>query len=491
MSYESVSFILDDHVCRCHPAAAEFVKDHWDSFFSAALKRAFPSREETKSVAIGELSPEAAIYKVSPEACFHQSRLGPREAIRQINDLTIKNPDKTLVLCCRSFNFNHIRLVSTLKKRGFTLILITFSSLMNGSLPVSKAGSLFDYIYFPADYRAYLTVLRNIGPTYFHYIGHMFHYDDALLARLYCHAPFIYEFCDITSTAFDRDSYGRLRSTEEAEVEFWCERYLCENADGIIYQDSDDSMRFLQEKYAISAPTIQFQSYAVREDIPQEKETQTGHDGPVRLVYAGGVHGNQDPKNDGYYLTRSLLRIIPLLTAQGFQFDIYNCYDESGQGFEEFYALRDREPLFTYHRPVLVDELPERLARYDYGWYGLDFSQTVASDQFYRECFGSKFWAYIEAGLPIIMSKEHEYMAGLTAQYGIGIPFCMGDVKDVKSRLEQYDYPNLKENVRKARAIFSMENQIDRLLKFYEKARLHAQAMEKMTHWTALEDSTG
>jgi len=241
-------------------------------------------------------------------------------------------------------------------------------------------------------------------------------------------------------------------------------------------------MRFLQEKYAVSAPTIQFQSYAIGKNMPQEKRTRTEHDGPPRLVYAGGVHSNRDPRNDGYYLTRSLLRIVPLLTAQGLRFDIYNCYDESGQGFEEFYALMDREPLFTYHHSVLIDKLPEELARYDYGWYGLDFSQAVASDQFYKECFGSKFWTYIEAGLPIIMSKEHEYMAGLAAQYGIGIPFCMDDVKELKSRLGRYDYHTLKENVRKARAVFSMEKQIDRLLSFYEKTRLHAQTMEKMPH---------
>jgi len=97
---------------------------------------------------------------------------------------------------------------------------------------------------------------------------------------LHCHAPFIYEFGDATSPAFDQRSYGRLPGTEETEVAFWCERYVCENADGIIYQGSDDSLRFLQEKYAIHAPIMKFQP---EENHPRHKERQTPEDRLVRL----------------------------------------------------------------------------------------------------------------------------------------------------------------------------------------------------------------
>jgi len=446
--------------------------------------------EKMKSVAAGMLLPGTEIYTVTPERRSAQSRLEFKEVIRHINDLTIDNPDKTLVFCCRSFNLNQIRVVSALKDKGFTIILITFSSLINGAIHISKIGSIFDYVYIPTNYKDYLNVLRNIGPTCIHYIGHMFHYCDAILAMLYCHSPFILEFSDIMSTAFDENSYASLRSPEEAEIEFWCEKFLCENADGIIYQDSEASMSFLKEKYSVNAPTIQFQSYVLRKNIPPLTEAMSRQEGPIRLVYAGGVHSNRDLKNDGYYLTRSLLEIAPALTAQGFQFDIYNCYDHSGQGFEEFYALARKEPLFNYYRPVLSEELPEILAQYDYAWYGLDFSKTIAFDQFYRECFGSKFWAYIEAGLPIIISKEHQYMTGLASKHGIGIPFCMSDLHDLMTLLARYDYGELKKNVCRAGIAFSLENQIDRLLEFYERDRLYGRAKKNIDLLLKMEESS-
>jgi hypothetical protein len=432
--------------------------------------------------------PETALFSVSMQKRPRTQRPGLKEVIRDINHLIIDNPEKTIVFCCRSFNLNQTKLVSAVKEKGYSTILISFASLISGSVDIASVSSLFDYIYLPPSYAEYRNVMRNISPSCVHYTGHMFHCHDAMLARLYSHAPFIFEYNDMTSVAFDPETYRRLKGEAAAEIEFWCERFVCEHADGIIYKDSDAAFDDLHRRYNISAPSLQFQTYVSRTHHHHMPEDGLSDERPIRLVYAGGVHGNSDKRNDGYYLTRSLLDIASVLTRQGFQFDIYNSYDPNGSGFEDFCSLSEEDPLFNYHPPVLSEELPAVLSDYDYAWYGLDFSRAVASEQFYHNCFGSKFWSYVEAGLPIIISKEHGYMAEMAADLGVGIPFGMEDLPDLGRLIARYDYREMKKNLEKVQNEYSMERRIERLLAFYARAARYSKAKEKIDGLIKLEE---
>ncbi len=442
-----------------------------------------------EDVARRHLPETTTLFSVAAHGKPRTHRPGFREVIRDINHIIIDSPDKTIVFCCRSFNLNQTKLVSALRDKGYSTILITFASLISGSVDIASASPLFDYIYLPASYAEYRNVMRNISPTCFHYTGHMFYCHDAMLARLYCHVPFVFEYNDMTSVAFKPEAYRKLKGEEAGEIEFWCERFVLENADGILYKDSDEAFDDLHRRYNIGAPSLQFQTYVSQTHHHAMTGDEVSDERPLRLVYAGGVHGNADLRNDGYYLTRSLLDIASVLTRQGFQFDIYNSYDPNGSGFEDFCSLSERDPLFNYHTPVPAEELPAVLLDYDYAWYGLDFSRAVASGKFYHNCFGSKFWSYVEAGLPIIISKEHGYMAKLAADLGIGITFGMEDLPELGRLIARYDYREMKENLKKVQREYSMEGQIDRLLAFYARAGRYSQARKKIDGLIKLEES--
>ena len=59
----------------------------------------------------------------------------------------------------------------------------------------------------------------------------------------------------------------------------------------------------------------------------------------------------------------------------------------------------------------------------------------------------SRFVSYIEAGLPIIVNRQNEYMAKTVEKYGIGIIIeNFEDLKNIRKILEQKDYPLFQEN---------------------------------------------
>lgn len=409
--------------------------------------------------------PQARTFVPSPGTRDNAPGRRVEKIICQIN-LFIRDKPQTILFCTRSMNHNQIRFLSALKKRGWGIIVSCPTTLVCGATPFSELPPFYDLLFHPASLSEQLEIISQVRPAIVHYLAYMFHLSEAALAKMACAGPFVLECCDLTSTAFDQDSLARLKGRQWAEEEFWAEEFLFKNIEGIVFQDSPQSIECLCERYDVTGlKGLHFQSYPLQEWLqpPREKSTPP----PWRLVYAGGIHSNQDRTNDGYFLTRSLLELIPAITSQNIQFDIYNAYDRTGQGYEEFIALAREDPLFNYFPALANHNLAPVLSTYDWGWYVLDFKKTVVKKQFYQECFGSKFWAYVEAGLPILISPEHTYMAGLAKDLGIGLPFAASQIGDLRQVLDQADRDRFCSQLDLIQQEYIMEKQIKRLEDFY------------------------
>ena len=85
----------------------------------------------------------------------------------------------------------------------------------------------------------------------------------------------------------------------------------------------------------------------------------------------------------------------------------------------------------------------------------------------------NKLFEYIMAELPVAVSNFPE-MAKIVKQYGVGVVFDPGDVKDIARAInellkDEQKYTQMKENAKRAKRILNWENESGKLLEIYEE----------------------
>ena len=393
-----------------------------------------------------------------------------RRCIDEIKRLYADKGSNLIVLfAVGRISSNQIKHSLYLRKRGIRTVLLTVENDANWSLPLSSVFPYFDHVHSTqGDFLSYFYILQNVEVDIVHLTAHMYQNHFSLLVEEVCRAPVACEFYDVLSVAYSENLLEQKKGRTFSRLQFDCEKLLCENVDGIIHKDHELVIDRLREKYTMDKPVMQFQSYVCDEFVSdrQGPPSVNGHD--IRIVHVGGIH-TPDHAIDGYHLTSSLLEIVRTITNQGICFDIYNMYDSGDGQFSDYERLSRENDRFGYHRPVPNPELAGVICDYDLGWIAFDFGRTILNRAFYYASMGSKFFNFIEAGLPILVSWEHAFMAELALEYGIGIPINHHQIQHLKAFLGNYDMDELKQNVRKAQKSLSMGTQIDRLIGFYHQ----------------------
>ena len=240
-------------------------------------------------------------------------------------------------------------------------------------------------------------------------------------------------------------------------------------ADGIIMKDAPETLDFLADLYGHRpGKVLHFYPYFSEEwAAGAAVEKLSSQDGAIHIVYAGGIVN--DPKWHNYPLYRSLLAAGRCLAAQGIHLTIYNASDATGEGFEAYLALDRESPCFHYHPGVAYADLKTVLPQHDFGWFCFDFSEARENPFFHKITMGSKVFSYLEAGLPILISPEQEFMARLiTEDLGIGLRLAFADLPKLGAMLASVSWEPVRERLREAQKRWTYEEHGHRLRTFYE-----------------------
>jgi hypothetical protein len=81
-------------------------------------------------------------------------------------------------------------------------------------------------------------------------------------------------------------------------------------------------------------------------------------------------------------------------------------------------------------------------------------------------CTSNKFFNYLEAGIPIIVSDELKFMSWIVKRYQIGIVVKKEELNNLKNIIFEHDYNQMIENVIKVREKLSFQYNNKRLLLF-------------------------
>ncbi|HET6584978.1 MAG TPA: hypothetical protein VFG69_16090, partial [Nannocystaceae bacterium] len=108
---------------------------------------------------------------------------------------------------------------------------------------------------------------------------------------------------------------------------------------------------------------------------------------------------------------------------------------------------------------------------FDYGLLLYPFDDDlVVGRRHLQTALASKLFAYVAAGLPVLVSPELGYMAALVREHGIGLVVAKSELSTLGPRLASVDYAALCAAVTRAQPEFCIEHHLDGVLSLIGKA---------------------
>ena len=386
-------------------------------------------------------------------------------------------PDKKLVIFFTQIVAQHmLKTMQELYRLGYAVLVFT------ERLNITSAISLMYYAnkgYFHGVYEAsfhapyeLLEFEKLMPPHIIHAEVGMWSSEALSTVIQNSPTPVAVEYCDFPQTVFanDEDAMAAMRcSTEIYEQELEARSKVYQHASGVIMKDSPETLHFLEELYNYKPKNVlQFYHYlddkmATHGDLVKWSAGSK----EIHIVYAGAVVN--DPNWHNYPIYKSLLDAGEILAQQHIHLSVYNASDSCGQGFKEYIDLSQSCPYFHYHYAIPYADLKHVLPLHDFGWFCFDFSNTRENPFFHRITMGSKVFTYLEAGLPVLISPEQQFMARMvTEELGSGIPVSFKNLHVLKRILLERDWGPIHANILKARENWTYQKHGHKLRAFYD-----------------------
>jgi hypothetical protein len=307
-------------------------------------------------------------------------------------------------------------------------------------------------------------ILRSIPRIHLlHSFAPKSYYPD--LARLSLNKPFIHDMQDVYATY-----YGLNPSLRWLQHELPHEKACLELADGVIGHSLEPNVAYRKYKVTKKPSVLFFPLYC--DDDQFCLPVRNFKAGEVHLVYAGGVAGSH--RNPKQYGNIQFANLIGTLSAQKLHLHIYPSPSNVKGDYEEYETLAESNPYFHFHVPVAQQDLAKELSQYHFGLLPFFRGLSEQSDDKLKYATTLKLFNYLEAGIPLIVSRDLGYQSWLVERYACGMSIVAEDVKTLAAQIALQDYTQLETASLKAREALSLKRNTPRLIRFYEKVSVAA-----------------
>lgn len=281
------------------------------------------------------------------------------------------------------------------------------------------------------------------------------HYPD-VARRAMPDVPYIHDLQD-TLVVY----YGTAPTKRWLRAELPHEKACMAEADGVIAHSLEPAEGF--RRYGIHRDqrprTLFFPLYCDDDrfitDVPKISDSE------IHLVYAGGVAGShRDPR---YFGNIQFFGLIDTLTRQGLHLHIYPSPTTLDADRTEYVELARRNPRFHYHAPVKQEALARELARYHFGLIPFFVERSDQSPEKLKYATALKLFNFLEAGLPVLVSRDLGFQSWLAERSGAGLAIGRDDLDGLMTLVRSFR----PDAAARAREQLSLQAGIPRLLDFY------------------------
>lgn len=387
---------------------------------------------------------------------------------------------RRVVFVATRINYKMFREALYLRKNGHRAFLVSLIDIRD-EIRASFAAAFDAIVTLPHNLVHLEALLQRLGPEVYHVHCSMFEYA---LGRAVIEnkgdAACVCEVDDITTVYAEREVMYGTWTQATVDLDFAMESFICNRADGFVHQFGQGVEDELRERHGALPPAIVMQPYACPEFIAYGDDKPSRRDGVVRIVNAGAVCPAIEATPPHLLPGRSLPETVETLLEQGLAVDIVLdpskhgtiTYEDLGNPTWAAYGnLVDRYPRFRFENGVPVDEVARRLNCYDFGIVLLTLDPKVlrVKESKFRFQVAGKFYAYLEAGLPVIVNAEFETMARIVTEHDIGFAVHSSEIDSVAERIASLDYARMADNVKRFNERHNMGTEIARLIGLYDR----------------------
>ncbi|MEW5772153.1 MAG: hypothetical protein AB1916_01395 [Thermodesulfobacteriota bacterium] len=372
------------------------------------------------------------------------------------------DPERTILFAGIYAYFNLGKLSRCLQRRGFSTAFLC----LNPSNQAHKGGFFDAVLDAGANLEMFYLLLARSRARLVHFQGWLGLHCFAAAAAAVSGPPVVTEFNDLPHYCFTDAEYDRLFGPGAAAAEKRAIGIALAKSAGVCLNYREGSADILLQGYPAAPPLIHLHSHPLDElcaDLPPDSEARRS------LVFCGTLNPSHYPVPP--FGDVQLLGLIREVAAQGVGFHLFlNPYQRKGLrgAFWDYEYLAQAEPLFTLHEGVGPAELPRAIGRLGWGCMLHRFPPgfTVLAPHF-DHMLPTKFFSYLEAGLPVVVSRRIKAVAELVQEHGLGLVTGQEDIPRLGELLDAADYDALRGNVRAYRTAHGLDRKLDGLLGLY------------------------
>jgi hypothetical protein len=370
-----------------------------------------------------------------------------------------------LAVVCVRFYAPYFKRMAALRRAGVKTVLVTLLDKMSHSISLKGENAAFDAVVSAEGHGgvAFIAALARLRARAAHIISLVKSSSFPALAAACLPMPLTLEYVDLLTSIHSRESLAQAIGADEADTEWACERFVLEKCRGMLSKSTPEATDRMFAFHGLRRPVLEFYPYPSPDSSGRAEPEED--DGPVRLVSIGGVHGGGPSRL--LNPTIDIGACVRSLGAQGLHFQIFNPYDPGDDpDFDWLRQLAATVPGFAYAGALHPDSLTATISRFDAGWFVEDY-RIFPYDRFYFESStSSRFFDYIDAGLPIVIVRDLAFMARLVAENDIGYVIDFKDLPHVGDIVTRQGLREKRRNVAALRERLAMDRQIPRLLEF-------------------------
>jgi hypothetical protein len=304
-------------------------------------------------------------------------------------------------------------------------------------------------------------ILKQIKGVYlFHAFAPKSFYPD--LVRQFVKEPFLIDMQDVLACYYGLDPDMRWLK-KELPYEKNCLLY----SDGIVAHSLEPNIAIRKYATKNEPPKIFFPLCSDNDMFLNNCKKLDPTD--IHFVYAGGVAGSHRDKT--HYGSIQFHELIKVLDDQHIHFHIYPSPTNVRADYKEYEQMAKNTEFFHFHSPVSQEAIAAELNRYHFGVLPFFSTHSKQSEDKYKYATSLKLFNYIEAGIPVLVSKDLIYQSWIVGRYNAGILIGKEDLTRIRQVVMRTDYSSLVENLIKRREELSLKVHIPRLLTFYHEIK--------------------
>jgi hypothetical protein len=280
------------------------------------------------------------------------------------------------------------------------------------------------------------------------------------LAVIYSPAPVVVELYD--SIIFYWDGFEQL-------PQYHFERFSTRHAAGVLHKYPKSAHFTLQTHYKLQQPLLQFHTF-VSDAFCSEIQTTSPGEGAPRVIYTGGLMPPRRARELGH-TNHLFFDLIQQMTAQGIELTIFANQNDRNMRWHRqkpYFDLQNSNRLFRLKTGRPVDKISRVGSRYHFGL----FYDNLTTHQFdpihFKYMTATKFFSYLEMGLPIMIYPESEFLYRLSQRFQICVEYDAKTLGGLKRAIARRDYATLKKNVVSMRHQADIKKYIPTLSMFYQ-----------------------